>query len=264
MGAGRRGVQSTGRRGPVFPDTPRRLRVVASAMEPADTVRRHVDDHRVGVAHARRAVRSEARVRPQEARREVHVWDFSTQSIEDMAAMAGHIRAALLPLNSMSPEQLRGWVESQYENYSHGPDLITQHLAGFLRVLHSACCCASPPEAVVVTCGAGKDRTGFAAAIALECLGVPRDQVLDDYERTSWAYGVRPPDMGHIRPLLVASGLDQLQPRVLTALSLAYRPAMEGALAYMDSKCGSVVDFAKKELGLTDEMLRDLREHLLE
>lgn len=43
-------------------------------------------------------------------------------------------------------------------------------------------------QALVFHCTAGKDRTGFAAALLLLALGVPRDQVLQDYLLTNDLY----------------------------------------------------------------------------
>lgn len=45
---------------------------------------------------------------------------------------------------------------------------------------------------VVFHCTAGKDRTGFAAALVLSALGVPRDLVLQDYLLTNQVYRHQP------------------------------------------------------------------------
>lgn len=57
---------------------------------------------------------------------------------------------------------------------------FTPEMAQFLRALSSA-----NGRPVLFHCAAGKDRTGFAAAILLRILGVPQDIVLEDYLLTN-------------------------------------------------------------------------------
>ena len=52
---------------------------------------------------------------------------------------------------------------------------------------------------LVFHCTAGKDRTGFAAALILLALGVPRDVVMQDYLLTNALYQ-RPPGLGSHAP----------------------------------------------------------------
>jgi protein-tyrosine phosphatase len=44
---------------------------------------------------------------------------------------------------------------------------------------------ATAPAPILVHCAAGKDRTGLVVAMALRLAGVPREQVVLDYERTN-------------------------------------------------------------------------------
>jgi protein-tyrosine phosphatase len=53
---------------------------------------------------------------------------------------------------------------------------FTPEMSRFLRVVLSA-----NGQPVLFHCAAGKDRTGFAAAILLRILGVPQDVVMEDY-----------------------------------------------------------------------------------
>ena len=54
------------------------------------------------------------------------------------------------------------------------------------------------PAPLVFHCTAGKDRTGFAAALILTALGVPRETVMHDYLLTNSLYR-RPPGMDKLR-----------------------------------------------------------------
>jgi len=68
----------------------------------------------------------------------------------------------------------------------------------------------------VFHCTAGKDRTGFAAALILLALGVPRDVVMHDYLLTNALYQ-RPPGMGSHAPEEVLRVLWRVQEEFLDA-----------------------------------------------
>ena len=69
-------------------------------------------------------------------------------------------------------------------------------------------------EPTVFHCTAGKDRTGFAAALVLRSLGVPQDVVMVDYLHTNDR--LRPPP-GDFFPPTVARVLYRVQPEFLQA-----------------------------------------------
>ena len=68
----------------------------------------------------------------------------------------------------------------------------------------------------VFHCTAGKDRTGFAAALILLTLGVPRDVVMHDYLLTNTLYR-RPEGMGSHAPEEVLAVLWRVQEEFLDA-----------------------------------------------
>ena len=72
-------------------------------------------------------------------------------------------------------------------------------------------------EPTVFHCTAGKDRTGFAAALILHALGVPRDEVMHDYMLTNER--LKPLSMdGWTLPPHVAAVLYRVQPEFLQAV----------------------------------------------
>jgi protein-tyrosine phosphatase len=121
---------------------------------------------------------------------------------------------------------------------------------------------------LVFACAAGKDRTGLAAALVLETLGVPRDVVLEDFRFTDQAVDlervlVQRPDRGigldTDRIDLAATSRDARAP--LLAADPEY---LEAALDEIESTHGSVEGYLRDRLGISERSLAQLRTHLLE
>lgn len=104
----------------------------------------------------------------------------------------------------------------------------------------------------VFHCTAGKDRTGFAAALILSALGVPRETIVHDFLLTNELF--RRPDMSsrHDLPQEVIAVLWGVQARFL-----------ERALATVERHHGSV-DAYLTHLGLGPAERRELARHYLE
>ena len=101
-------------------------------------------------------------------------------------------------------------------------------------------------------CSAGKDRTGFAAAMLLTALGVPWETVVEDFEATNrfWRRDtVHSDDL----PPLVRESLLRAEPALLTA-------AFDAARA----QYGTIDTYLDEALGLTAERRATLQELLLE
>lgn len=67
---------------------------------------------------------------------------------------------------------------------------LANHYFGYLdkrpdNVVRALQAIAHAPGAVLVHCAAGKDRTGTVCALALSEVGIPRDQVVADYDATN-------------------------------------------------------------------------------
>lgn len=115
--------------------------------------------------------------------------------------------------------------------------------------------------AQVFHCTAGKDRTGFAAAIVLLALGVPRETVMQDYLASNdylaeknassiWkmrVFSLFRADTDGIRPLL------GVEPRYLQA-----------AFDAMEAKYGSVDNYLRDALGVDEAFRARLQQRLLE
>lgn len=118
---------------------------------------------------------------------------------------------------------------------------------------------------ILVHCTAGKDRTGLAIAVLLELLEVQREWVLWDYEQTNvhldrtkveleTAMGV-----GRTAKWLAAMSVEARE--LLLAADAAY---LNAALESLQTRYGSIKDFALTRLGFSPQLLEELRRTLLE
>ncbi len=104
----------------------------------------------------------------------------------------------------------------------------------------------------VFHCTAGKDRTGFAAALILLALGVPREVVMQDYLLTNNLYR-RPAGMGSHAPEEVLAVLWRVQEEFLDA-----------ALHMVDQDYGGVQAYLVDVLGVDAAAQRQLAEQYLQ
>ena len=91
---------------------------------------------------------------------------------------------------------------------------------------------------LVFHCSAGKDRTGFAAALILSALGVSRDLVFQDYMLTNLLWKIDPLSMG------------DLPADVMTALGRAEEAFLSAAFETITTEFGSMDHYLSLELGL--------------
>lgn len=108
------------------------------------------------------------------------------------------------------------------------------------------------PTPQVFHCTAGKDRTGFAAALVLSALGVDRATIEHDYLLTNQLYkrDARLEGQGHPHVMKV---LWQVQPEFLHA-----------AFEAVDAQHGCMTDYLHGAIGLTPQELAELQRMLLE
>jgi protein-tyrosine phosphatase len=105
---------------------------------------------------------------------------------------------------------------------------------------------------VVFHCTAGKDRTGFAAALILLALGVPRALVLEDYLLTNRVFR-HPPAAQGVLPAEVLAVLWRVQPGFL-----------EAALHAVDTDHGGIERYLSQRLGLSPAARQQLAQRYLD
>jgi protein-tyrosine phosphatase len=155
------------------------------------------------------------------------------------------------------------------EPMRNGSDLYRNFpafLAPHLRVLFATLLQGGGP--VAYNCSAGQDRTGFATAMVLSALGVPRDTVIQDYLLSTQLrhpqYEMPPIDPALHKDNPVAqmfAGHGQpgtaRQPQPLVEAD--GRPFLVGALDEIEHKWGSVDAYLEQEIGLGKADVAKLR-----
>ena len=108
---------------------------------------------------------------------------------------------------TLSPLEMVGLMQQTYRDFVHHN--TPRFAALFAHLLDK-------DEPLVFHCTAGKDRTGFAAAMILMSLGVPRSVVMEDYLLTNALLKV-PPQVGSALPDDVRAVLYRVQADFLNA-----------------------------------------------
>ncbi|MFE6049623.1 tyrosine-protein phosphatase [Kitasatospora sp. NPDC056446] len=133
--------------------------------------------------------------------------------------------------------------------------LARERFGALLRLLAAP---EGPP--LLFHCSAGKDRTGWAAALVLTALGVDRGTVLADYlltnERSASAVDRALGELG-------ARGLMR-EPELLLPVFRADRDYLDAAFAEVEAGWGGFDAFWREGLGLDGDVLAGLRVNLLD
>lgn len=137
-------------------------------------------------------------------------------------------------------------VELMRETYR---DFVNRNADTFGRFLKHL---LEQPTPQVFHCTAGKDRTGFAAALLLSALGVDRDTIEHDYLLTNQLYRRDPRLEGKGHPH-VMQVLWQVQPAFLHA-----------AFEEVDTQHGGMREYLHGAIGLTPQEVTELQRMLLE
>lgn len=155
------------------------------------------------------------------------------QRLQDLAAAGQRLNAAVAV--ELMKELYRALVNDQAHRYAE----FFEHLL-------------DTDTPLVFHCTAGKDRTGFAAALALQALGVPRAVVLHDYLLTNALY--QPPPVPHTDT-----------PReALAVLWRVQSEFLEAAYQALDADHGGMDRYLEQRLGVTESARRALARKYLE
>jgi protein-tyrosine phosphatase len=107
---------------------------------------------------------------------------------------------------------------------------------------------------ILFHCAAGKDRTGFGAALIFLALGVPMETIFEDYVLTN-EFIVR--NLAERFP-------DLESPELFHTMLDAHPEYLQASFEEIDKNYGGVEDYFLKGLGITENHKAALREQLLE
>lgn len=155
------------------------------------------------------------------------------QRLQDLAAAGQRLSAAVAV--ELMKELYRALVNDQAHRYAE----FFEHLL-------------DTDTPLVFHCTAGKDRTGFAAALTLQALGVPREVVLQDYLLTNALY--QPPPLPHTNTPHEA----------LAVLWRVQTEFLEAAYEALDADHGGVDRYLEQRLGVTETARKALAQKYLE
>jgi protein-tyrosine phosphatase len=138
------------------------------------------------------------------------------------------------------------WLADRYLNFTEDGR----------AALNTALSVIADPDAapVVVHCMAGKDRTGVTCALALSLIGVSDEDIAADYALTTVAMQTLVEYLREHNPVAI-EGQEHMFDSPAEAMMLF--------LADLRTQHGSIENYVK-EIGLKDEQVAAMRDHLLE
>jgi protein-tyrosine phosphatase len=151
-------------------------------------------------------------------------------------------------------EKAKAIAREMYPSLVMRPDCQRQ-FAAFLREVVE-----TQDGAVYFHCTQGKDRTGFASAYLLSALGVDRETVIADFDKTNLVYAkdVRK----YCRKVRFLGGKEE-ELAVVKAFIGANTDNFIKALDLIDAEYGSMDVYLRKVLGLTETDFETLKERYL-
>ena len=142
-------------------------------------------------------------------------------------------------------------VEAEARMEDHYRRFAIEHAAEYRRMLDMLL----TPDALpaLIHCTSGKDRTGFAAAVILMALDIPRETIVEDY-LLSDRYRR---DLSHLFS-------DAADPGVVGAITQAHPRYLAAAFDAIDQRWGSEQAYLREGLGLSEAGRQKLQALLLE
>lgn len=148
-------------------------------------------------------------------------------------------------------DQMRAGMVEAYRTlpYEQAPSYRTL----FLRI-------AGGSLPLMFHCAAGKDRTGIAAALLLDLLGVSRERIVEDYILTD-RFFARGCELVAKDP--IGDRFAEVDPAIWEPLLRAEPVYLTAMFETLEARHGSIEGFLRDELSLDDAIFSAIRERLL-
>nr|MCU0448969.1 tyrosine-protein phosphatase [Bernardetiaceae bacterium] len=150
-----------------------------------------------------------------------------------------------------TPAQADSLIRSGYTN--------TAHFKAKYRPMFDQLLALPSGKSLLFHCTAGKDRTGIGAALVLSALGVPVPYILADYQATDVFWQAEREK--RMAQMASQAGMEMSHLRPMMAANPGY---LAQTLATIHQEHGSVANYLKTEMGLTEAKLAKLRAMYLE
>jgi protein-tyrosine phosphatase len=171
-------------------------------------------------------------------------WDQHVLSVEPTL-----VQKAMLLMQQGRTMQAQDAVVLMQETYC---SFVVEHAQQFANLFALLLNADTP---LVFHCTAGKDRTGWAAALILHALGVAPEAIAQDYLLTNALYQ---------RPAaLAAKAAHKVDPQILEVLWKVQLPFLDSAYAMVHTEFGSLETYLREVMGLDAAALAHLRAQYL-
>jgi protein-tyrosine phosphatase len=114
---------------------------------------------------------------------------------------------------------------------------------------------------MIINCSGGKDRTGVAAALVLTALGVPHEEVIEDYLLSKVHFR---PKVAAASPVGNDSRWRDLAPELMDVLRGVEESYLNAAFKAIEEQSGGLEGYFQAELGLSPADLDQLKSLYLE
>lgn len=139
-------------------------------------------------------------------------------------------------------------------------DLARDHHTDYGELIRGVARARGP---ILIHCAAGKDRTGFGAALVLLALGVPAETVMVDYLLSREFFDAERILAGE-QAIYLQRGAPPFDPEILRPLLEVRRAYLEAGFAAIAALADSPEAYLRESLGVSEAELAQLRDRLLE
>ena len=164
--------------------------------------------------------------------------------IEQLAAGVTREKSSesLFEMLAKNPDMAQQFMRDNYIEFVTAPFSLAQYRR-FVELL-----LVPREKAVLWHCSAGKDRTGFAAALILELLGVDRDTIMADYLKTNEC---QKDDLLRLYEMVDrAGGLNETTQKGLDCLFAAQAEYLAAVFDAIDARYGGMERFLTDQMGV--------------
>lgn len=181
--------------------------------------------------------------------------EYAAVAVQKTEAEGANFSQTLRDPNKAREIFANGGAERYMYGVYHGLTTAPEAHDGYRELVERA---AEGPTAVVFHCSAGKDRTGWGAAVLLSLLGVDQKTIVADYLRSN----TRQANTDRwLKALSERGGLQWEDVAPMTRVRAEY---LQTAFTNVDRTYGSFDEYVSSALKLSNATVEALRERLLD